>query len=182
MKVRQLAYIGVFAAVIAVCSQISFPLPFTTVPFTLGIFAVLLCGAILSPLESFATLGVYLLIGAIGIPVFSQFTGGVGILFGVTGGYLFSYLFMAPLIALIAKKFKRHLFPALLVGMVLSLILCYTVGTIWFVILTRSTWIAALSSCVIPFILPDCVKIIAAAALALAIRTALSKAGLYETA
>ena len=182
MKVKQLTYIGVFAALTAVCSQISFPLPFTTVPFSLGILAVFLCGAILSPLEAFAAQGIYLLVGAVGVPVYSQFTGGPGILFGMTGGYLIAYLFMAPIIAFAAKKFKKHLFPALLVGMVLALLLCYAFGTVWFIIVTQSTWVAALTSCVVPFILPDCIKIIAASALALALRKALSKARLYEAA
>ena len=182
MKVRQIAYIGVFAALTAVCSQISFPIPFSTVPFSLGIFAVFLCGAILSPLEALAAEGVYLLIGAVGVPVYSQFTGGPGILFGVTGGYLIAYLFMAPLIALIAKKLKKHLFPSLIVGMLISLFLCYGFGTVWYVLITQSTWVAALSSCVLPFVLFDCIKIVVASALALALRAALSKAKLYEAA
>ena len=173
MKTRQLAYIGIFAALTAVCSQISITLPFTTVPFTLSLLAVFLCGAILSPLEAFAAQGVYLLIGGIGIPVFAQFSGGPGVLFG---------LFMAPLIAIAAKKFKRFLFPSLLVGMLLSLALCYLLGTAWFVLVTQSTWIAALSSCVFPFAVFDCVKIVIAASLALAIRKALTKAKLYEAA
>ncbi|MCI8501102.1 MAG: biotin transporter BioY [Oscillospiraceae bacterium] len=182
MKTRQLAYIGIFAALTAVCSQISITLPFTTVPFTLSLLAVFLCGAILSPLEAFAAQGVYLLIGGIGIPVFAQFSGGPGVLFGMTGGYLIAYLFMAPLIAIAAKKFKRFLFPSLLVGMLLSLALCYLLGTAWFVLVTQSTWIAALSSCVFPFAVFDCVKIVIAASLALAIRKALTKAKLYEAA
>lgn len=122
------------------------------------------------------------MIGGIGIPVFAQFSGGPGVLFGMTGGYLIAYLFMAPLIAIAAKKFKRFLFPSLLVGMLLSLALCYLLGTAWFVLVTQSTWIAALSSCVFPFAVFDCVKIVIAASLALAIRKALTKAKLYEAA
>jgi biotin transport system substrate-specific component len=182
MKTKQLTFIGVFAAVTAVCSQISFPLPFTTVPFSLSIFAVFLCGAVLSPLEAFAAQGVYLLVGAVGLPVYAQFTGGAGILFGMTGGYLIAYLFMAPIIAFAAKMFKKHLFPALIAGMTLALLLCYLFGTVWFMIVTQSTWIAAFTSCVVPFILPDCIKIITASALALALRKALMKGKLYEAA
>ena len=151
-------------------------------PFSLSILAVFLCGAVLSPLEAFAAQGVYLLVGAVGVPVYAQLTGGPGVLFGMTGGYLIAYLFMAPIIAFAAKKFKKHLFPALLVGMVLALLLCYAFGTVWFIVVTQSTWVAALTSCVVPFILPDCIKIIAASALALALRKALSKARLYEAA
>ena len=66
--------------------------------------------------------------------------------------------------------------------MVLALLLCYAFGTVWFIVVTQSTWVAALTSCVVPFILPDCIKIIAASALALALRKALSKARLYEAA
>lgn len=182
MKIRQITYVGIFAAITAVCSQIAFPLPFTSVPVTLSLLAVFLCGAVLSPWEAFASQLVYLLIGAIGVPVYAQLTSGPAILFGMTGGYLFAYAMMSPLIAFSAKKFKSHLFPALICGMVLSLIVCYTVGTVWFVLVTQSTFIAALSACVVPFIIPDLAKIALAAVLGVAIRKALHKAKLYEPA
>lgn len=182
MNVKRMVNIGVFAALTAVCAQISIPLPFTTVPLSMVILAVFLCGAILSPLDAFLAQAVYILVGAIGLPVYAQFTGGPGILFGMTGGYLFAYLAMAPVIALCARRFKKHLYPALLAGMAIALVICYTVGTVWFVIITKATFIAALSSCVVPFVIPDVIKIVIGAALALALRKALSKARLYEAA
>ena len=47
-KVRKIVMTGVFAAMLAVLSQISFPLP-SGIPVTLQTFAVALCGFVLGP-------------------------------------------------------------------------------------------------------------------------------------
>ena len=82
MKIRSITLVAMFAAVTAVCSQISIPIPFSQVPFSMGIFAVLLTGALLPKYQALAAQLVYLLIGAVGIPVYAQFTGGLSILAG----------------------------------------------------------------------------------------------------
>ena len=182
MKVKRMVNIGIFAALTAVCAQISFVIPFTTIPFSMVILAVFLCGAILSPLDAFLAQAAYILVGAIGLPVYAQFSGGPGVLFGMTGGYIFAYLAMTPVVALFAKHLKNHLYPALLAGMTVALLICYTVGTVWYVIITQANFITGLSLCVVPFVVPDVIKIIVAASLALALRKALTKARLYEAA
>ena len=45
-------------------------------------------------------------------------------------------------------------------------ILCYTIGTIWFIIITKTGILQSLSVCVIPFLPGDVIKILLAAILA----------------
>ena len=84
---------GMFAAVLAVISQISLPMP-TGVPITIQVFGVALVGAVLgSRLGTTATL-VYVLLGAIGLPIFANFSGGISSIVGVTGGYIWAWPIM----------------------------------------------------------------------------------------
>lgn len=93
---KELVLAGMFAAVLAVISQLSIPLP-TGVPITIQVFGIALTGAVLGwRLGLFATL-VYILLGAVGLPVFANFQGGIRVLAGVTGGYIWAWPFMAAL-------------------------------------------------------------------------------------
>ena len=101
--------------------------------------------------------------GAIGIPVFSGFTGGIGILAGTTGGYIVGFLFSALLMWGMEKLFGKNT-KVLASSMVLGLAACYAVGTFWFMAVygaeTGAVGIGTvLAWCVIPFIIPDLVKI-----------------------
>ena len=42
---------------------------------------------------------------------------------------------------------------------------CYAFGTVWFIIAYKATLKAALATCVVPFLLPECGKILLAALL-----------------
>ena len=81
MKTLDMAYIGLFAVVIAICSWISIP---TVVPFTLQTFAVFLAVAVLGGKRGTLSVIVYVLLGAVGLPVFSGFKGGIGVLLNTT--------------------------------------------------------------------------------------------------
>jgi biotin transport system substrate-specific component len=139
------------------------------VPFTLQTFAVFLVTGLLGLKCGTLSVLVYLLLGAVGLPVFAGFKGGVGVLLGVTGGYLLGFIFSALAVGLLTKYFGRSL-PMLILSMVVGLVLCYAFGSAWFlVIYTQSSGAMALTTvlakCVIPFLLPDAVKIALAALL-----------------
>ena len=87
MSAKDMAFTGMFAAVIAVLSQIAIPLP-SGVPVTLQTFAVALAGYTLGMKLGGLSAIVYVLIGAVGVPVFSGFKGGLGSLTGPTGGFI----------------------------------------------------------------------------------------------
>ena len=88
-RTYDMAYIGIFAVVIAVCSWISIP---AAVPFTLQTFAVFLAVILLGGKRGTMAVLVYILLGAMGIPVFAGFRGGIGVLFNNTGGYIVGFL------------------------------------------------------------------------------------------
>ena len=162
-KSKDIVYIGIFAALIAVCSWISIPGP---VPFTLQTFAVFLTVGLLGGKRGTLAVLVYILLGAVGLPVFSGFSGGLGALVGTTGGYIVGFLFSALLMwAMEAFCGKSRL--KLLLSMVLGLLVCYAVGTAWFMaVYLRTTGPVSLMTvlgwCVIPFLIPDAVKILVA--------------------
>lgn len=160
LSARDLAVCAMGIAVIAVCSWISIP---ATVPFTLQTFAVCLITALFGLKLGLWTVAGYLLLGAIGVPVFAGFTGGVGILLGTTGGYLVGFLFTALTVGLAVQHFGRK--PAVLAtAMALGILLCYAFGTAWFVFVYAKTTGpigigTALAWCVLPYLIPDAVKI-----------------------
>ncbi len=155
----ELVYIGVFAALLAVCSQIQIPL---TVPITLQTFGVFCTLEILGGKRGIFSVLVFILLGAIGIPVFAGFTGGLSILFGSTGGYILGFLLTAGIYWIAEKTLGNKLWVRI-TAMVLGLLLCYAFGTAWFMyIYARDNGAiglgTALGWCVIPFLLPDAVK------------------------
>ena len=115
------------------------------------------------------TVAAYLLLGIAGVPVFAGFEGGIGYLLGVTGGYLFGFLLTALVVGIAADRKgrgKKVLIPAMVIGV----LLCYAFGTAWFVLVyTRTSGpigvATALVWCVLPYIIPDMIKIVMAALL-----------------
>ena len=166
LSTTDISFIALFTAIIAVCSWISVP---AAVPFTLQTFAVFLTTGLLGGRRGTIAVVLYILLGAAGVPVFSGFTGGPGHLFGPTGGYIFGFIFTALVMWLIEYRNGRSL-PVLAFSMAAGLLICYAVGTEWFVFeYTRSndlvSFMTALSWCVIPYIIPDALKIVLAVVL-----------------
>lgn len=171
-KTYDMAYIGIFTALIAICSWISIP---TEIPFSLQTFAVFLAVAILGGKRGTLSVVAYVLLGAIGVPVFAEFTGGIDIIMRNTGGYIIGFIFTALIMWMMESIFGRNLWVQG-ISMVLGMAACYAVGTAWFMfIYMRDTGAVGLSTvigwCVIPFIIPDAVKI----ALALTLSSTLQK-------
>jgi Uncharacterized conserved protein len=160
MKTKDLTIIALFSVLLAVCSWISVP---GTVPFTLQTFGVFVTVGLLGGKRGTMAVLVYTLLGAIGIPVFAGFTGGVGILFGNTGGYIMGFVGSALVMWLVEYLFGSKSLP-LAAGMVLGLLVCYAFGTAWFLLIYVNvtgpvSLSAVLGWCVVPFIVPDLLKI-----------------------
>ena len=155
-----LVYIALGAVLITICAWISIP---TTVPFTMQTFAVFFVLSALGSKRGTAAIILYMLLGAVGIPVFAQFTSGIGILLGSTGGYIVGFVFMGLVHWLIVHLFGKKLWVEIL-AMVIGLAGCYAFGTVWFMIVYAQTNGAVglamvLAWCVIPFIVPDLIKL-----------------------
>ncbi len=173
-RLHRMVVAGVFAALLAVLSQISIPLP-TGIPVTLQTFAVALCGFALGPGLGAAAVGVYLALGAVGVPVFAGFSGGIGSFVGMTGGYLWAFLPMAFLCGLGARQKNRAL--ALTVGF-LGLVVCHLCGSFQFALVSAvSPWNAFLLASA-PYLLKDAASLVVAYLAAAAILRSLEKARL----
>lgn len=173
---RDFAAAALFAAVMAICSWISIP---ATVPFTMQTFGVFLTVGLLGGKRGSLAIIVYLLLGAVGVPVFSGFAGGLGYMMGATGGYIVGFLFSALLMWAIEKLFGRGIW-VLTASMAAGLIVCYAFGTAWFLIVySKNTGpiglTAALSWCVIPYIIPDVLKIALASMLTRKLRPMIAR-------
>ena len=171
----KLVLAGVFVAVAAVCSWISIPLPFTQVPINLASLGVLLAGGLLGSKYGTLCLIVYILLGAVGVPVFAGFGAGLGTLVGPTGGYIVGYVLCAAVAGLGASssassKISKHPSLRLAAFMALGVAACYTFGTIWYVLLMKTSLWVGLISCVFPFIPFDAFKIAVAVLLVTRLR------------
>ena len=181
MKVKRIAHIALMAAVLCILSPIAIPLS-SLVPLSPATFAVMLSGALLGSRDGTLAVAIYILLGTAGLPVFAGYRSGPDVLFGPTGGYLIGYLPLAFLTALIPGGTRR---PSgtkgesarLFLGAVPGTAVLYLIGTIWFIMYTKSTPAQALAACVFPFLPGDLLKIAAVCLLAPRIKAAVRRAG-----
>jgi len=150
-----------FAVILCICSWITVPF---TVPFTMQTFAVFAVLLLLGGKDGTLAIGLYLMLGLIGLPVFSGFRGGVGHIIGPTGGYLVGFLFTGIAHMLLQPVTEKQGFAGRMALLSAEHIICYLIGTLWFVAVygsrgTRYSFSAALGLCVLPYVLPDLVKI-----------------------
>lgn len=160
--VKDIAYIALFTALMAVSAWIVVPTP-AGIDFTLQTLGVFLAVGVLGGRRGTMAVTAYLLLGAVGAPVFSGFSGGLGALLTPSGGYLIGFFFTALFMWGVEKAVGGRLWK-LGLSMVLGAAIYYTFGTVWFMVIYPmggegvSLW-TALGWCVFPFIIPDLVKI-----------------------
>ena len=162
MKARNMALCSLFAAILAVCAWISVPMGDMVI--TLQTFGIFLTLGLLGGKYGTITMLVYLVLGAVGAPVFSGFRGGLGALLGTTGGYLFGFM-LTCLFYWFLTSFRNS--PSVrLIAMVLGLLLCYICGSWWYMTRYLSSGAITLGvvllRCVVPYLIPDTIKLILA--------------------
>lgn len=164
MKIRTMAQCGLFAALMCICAWVS--IPFGDTVFTLQTFCLFLMLELLGGKRGSLVCLLYLLLGIAGLPVFSGFRGGLGVLLGMTGGYVWGFL-VAALVYWIVTAFGGKAFPLRLLALILGLLTCYALGTAWYagVYAAGGTGVSVgfiLVRCVLPFLLPDGIKMVMA--------------------
>ena len=128
ISVKNIVLAGMFAAFLAVMSQVSLPMP-TGVPITVQVFAVALVGVILGWKRGVLAVLVYILIGAVGLSVLT----------GLTGGYIIAWPVMTILCGIQPKTQNTKLNVAL--NIILSLVglaVCESVGALQWALLSGS--------------------------------------------
>ncbi len=155
-KVKDMIIVSLSAALICICSWIQVP---SAVPFTLQTFGVFFVPATFGAKKGVCATLLYILLGLVGLPVFSGFQGGVGVLFGSTGGYIAGFVISAFVVGFAIEKFGRKFYVNLISGTVAA-VCYYAVGTLWFAYgYGDGNITGAFSVCVLPFIVPDAIKI-----------------------
>lgn len=158
---KQMALAGMITAITCILAPMSVPLPITPVPISLTNLVLYVSIFVLGWKLSTVSYLVYLLIGFVGLPVFSGFTGGLAKLAGPTGGYLFGMLFITVIGGYAVEKGKGNRLAAA-IGIVLGTAIDYMLGTLWLSRLMETSFTAALSAGVFPFLPGDFLKMIAA--------------------
>ena len=172
----QMVLIALMAAITCILAPLSIQLP-GGVPISLTNLVIYITVFILGSKKGTISYCIYLLIGLIGLPVFSGFTGGVGKLAGPTGGYLIGFIFLAIISGYCIERFEGKVYMYV-AGMILGTAIAYALGTIWFMYQMKVSLVGALSSCVLPFLVGDGIKIIIATVVGPILKSSLKKANL----
>ncbi len=154
----------VFVAVLtAAASQLSFPLPFTPVPFTIQPMVVLIGAAALGSRLGALSQILYLTLGIAGLPVFAfspELPQGFARLLGPTGGYLMAFPIAAWATGWLAERGFDRRYGTSIVAMAAGLSVIFAGGVMW---LANGAGItAALATGLYPFVVVDVIKIVAA--------------------
>ncbi len=153
---------ALFTVFLVISSWIVVP---AAVPFTMQTFTVAFLSAFLGAKSGVMAISTYILLGIVGLPVFSGFQSGAAVILGATGGYTLGFIPFSLITGALYKKFGKSYLSTLL-SMSAGLISCYLFGTLWYAFVylksTESLW-TVLSVCVLPFIIPDLIKLSLAA-------------------
>lgn len=182
MPIRNMILAGLFAALIAISSQVSITLPPNPVPHTLQVLFVLLAAIVLGGRWGFTSVLVWVLLGVFGLPVFTQGKAGAAVLLGPTGGFLVGFILCAFLVGWLTERASAG-FGKTFAIMLLGLAVAYAIGLAGFMasfalfLHKPMTWGQAVTFTVVPFLPFDIVKTLAAAYIGVRLRRALARAG-----
>ena len=163
------ASVVLLAGLTAAAAQISIPLPFTPVPFTLQPMVVLLGGAALGARLGMLAQVLYLVAGLVGLPVFAAspvLPQGPLRLLGPTGGYLMSYPFAAFATGWLAERGFDRRYLTSVMAMACGLLVVFACGVTWLALFARPAAVGfstALKTGLYPFVAADLIKLLVAA-------------------
>jgi len=154
-------YASLFGAGTAAGAYIIIPLP--PVPITLQTLFVGLAGALLGARLGALSQVVYLLIGIIGLPVFNGGKAGLGVLLGPTGGYLIGFVAGAWVIGALVNLKRNPCFAWTVAALAAGTVVIYLLGVAQLSLVAKLSLNKAIAVGVLPFLIGDLVKILAAA-------------------
>lgn len=161
---KKIALCFAAAAFTGAAAQMRVPLSFTPVPVTGQVFAVLLSGVFLGRRYGALSQIIYVALGAAGVPWFAGWTSGA--VLGVTGGYLVGFIPAAALVGWFSdRRIGARTLAAQTGLMMLAVGVILTCGAVQYFIVMRTGLSDTLIKAVLPFILVDLAKAIAAAAI-----------------
>jgi biotin transport system substrate-specific component len=171
VSTTDLALIATFAALIAVCAQLT--VGTLRVPFTLQMFAIFLAASILGAKRGFLTVLLYLAVGTAGLPVFAKGASGPAVWAGETAGYLIAFPIAALIVGVVAHRVVRRdpttfVVTISVVAAIVTVAVVGTVGTIGMA-LKFDVSLSVAWGYATPYFLADIVKGVLAAIVAAAV-------------
>lgn len=189
MKTKDLVYVALFAAIVAVLGLIPKIHLISGVPITAQSLGVMLAGGILGARRGGLALLVFLVLVLAGLPLLAGGRGGLGLLAGPSGGFLLAFPLGAWCVGWFYQRHYQNLNQPL--GMPLSLssglplslprailynllggaLLLYVIGIPWMA-LVGGFGVKQSALLMLPFIPGDVIKAVLAAMLAVAVNRA----------
>ncbi|MFC1914639.1 biotin transporter BioY [Chloroflexota bacterium] len=151
-------------------AQVRIPLPGNMVPITGQTFAVLLAGVLLGRWWGGMSMAIYAGLGFAGLPWFTGWASGLG----ATGGYIAGFVLAALFLGHLTDKYVRSRSLFVMLGLMLfaNFVLIYVPGLVWLGLWLRMaqgstvTLVTLINMGVLPFIIGDVIKAVAAATIA----------------
>ena len=150
------------AIFVGLTAQVVVLLPFTPVPLSLQTFSVLLVGAALGSTRGAASMALYLVAGIAGVPWFAEANSGWQL---ASIGYVVGFVAAAGLVGFLAERRGDRTLLRAAGLMVLGNLVIYAFGVAGLLVMTTLDLPTAMAKEVVPFLLGDAIKIVAAAAL-----------------
>jgi len=169
--VNKLSLAVAMALLTGLTAQIRIYLPFSPVPITGQVFAVLLSGVICGGVFGSLSQLIYIGLGMVGVGWFAAFSPSSGYLFASpTGGYLIGFV-IAPLVIgrYTDRYIKARRFLSQIKLMMTGVLVIYIFGAMVLALVMRLTLWQTILQGVIPFILIDLIKASLAASVSWAI-------------
>jgi biotin transport system substrate-specific component len=134
------------------------------VPYTLQNFGVLVVGGALGLRRGGTAALLYLALGVVGLPFFAEGKGGLQVIWGATGGYLVGFVVAAALVGRLAELGWDRRIGGAIGATALGTAVIYAIGVPWLAITTGNSLVWAVQFGLVPFLVVDIVKLLAAAA------------------
>lgn len=154
-----------FALLTGFAAQWEIPLGFTPVPVTGQTFAVLLAGGTLGMRAGGASQLLYLALGAFGLPFFAGGSSGWEVLRGPTIGYLIGFVIAAVVVGRLAEAKADRKVRTSIPAFALGSAVIYLCGMVGLVVVAGMSVGAAFTAGVVPFLVGDAIKAVAAGVL-----------------
>ena len=174
MNSQKIAITGLLTALVAVSAFMRIPTPF--MPLTMQVFVVLLAPMLVGAKYSFAAVAMYIVIGLAGFPIFAN-GGGPAYVLQPTFGFLIGFLMSTIPCGLLSRNKNGYL--SLFLSGLAALVTLHLFGGIGFWLslnLVQGKEVSlykAATLAVIPFIIPDMIKLAVAALTAYKVKPAL---------
>jgi biotin transport system substrate-specific component len=152
------------ALLIFLTARVSVVIPGNPVPYTLQNVGVLVAGGALGLRRGGLAALLYVALGVLGLPFFAEGRGGPSVIFAATGGYLVGFIVAAALVGRLAELGWDRRIGGAIGATLLGTIVIYLIGVPWLAVSTGMAPGEAIAAGLVPFLVADAAKLLAAAA------------------